>query len=315
MVIVKLREIIKGRCSNRSKFAVKVNLESTVDTFKAILADKCDVPANQQRLIYKGRILKDDQSLQTYVTVGSVAGCHTQRQSKGLSLTQIGEQEEIRKRGRDRLRGESSLVRSNIGRQSSATPVAKQHRDGILNMTAYQLALHSQVDCIEIDVSRSSDGLLFAFHDRDLQRISGNNTSKVGHLSMRESRDLDIPTIEEALKLVSDSVQQVILNAKVGPPLYEKGLAKDILSVVERTQCKNCLVWAKSDTLVREITKLSSETMVGYVVMIDQFSGVRTNLLRIKAAGVVGVYHPLIDKTLVRILHGYRFYTSELLLF
>ncbi|KAM7253294.1 hypothetical protein ACFE04_025912 [Oxalis oulophora] len=180
-------------------------------------------------------------------------------------------------------------------------------------MAAYQLALHSQVDCIEIDVSRSSDGLLFALHDRDLQRISGNNTSKVGHLSMREikdltasqkSRDLDIPTMEDALKLVSDSVQQVILDAKVGPPLYEKGLAKDILSVVERTQCKNCLVWAKSDTLVREITKLSSETMVGYVVMIDQSSGVRTNLLRIKAAGVVGVYHPLIDKTLVRILHG-----------
>ncbi|KAM7261072.1 hypothetical protein ACFE04_026547 [Oxalis oulophora] len=54
------------RCSNGSKFAVKVNLESTVDAFKAILADKCDVPANQQRLIYKGRILKDDQSLQTY---------------------------------------------------------------------------------------------------------------------------------------------------------------------------------------------------------------------------------------------------------
>lgn len=33
-------------------------------------------------------------------------------------------------------------------------------------------------------------------------------------------------------QLVSGSVKQVILDAKVGPPLYEKGLAKDILSVV-----------------------------------------------------------------------------------
>ena len=33
-------------------------------------------------------------------------------------------------------------------------------------------------------------------------------------------------------KLISGSVQQVILDAKVGPPSYEKGLARDILSAV-----------------------------------------------------------------------------------
>lgn len=33
-------------------------------------------------------------------------------------------------------------------------------------MDAYRIALDSQVDCIEIDVSRSSDGVLFALHDR-----------------------------------------------------------------------------------------------------------------------------------------------------
>lgn len=31
---------------------------------------------------------------------------------------------------------------------------------------------------------------------------------------------------------------------------------------VKRTECKNCLVWAKSDNLVREISKLSSDVMV-----------------------------------------------------
>jgi glycerophosphoryl diester phosphodiesterase len=35
-------------------------------------------------------------------------------------------------------------------------------------MDAYRIALDSQVDCIEIDVSRSSDGVLFALHDRYL---------------------------------------------------------------------------------------------------------------------------------------------------
>lgn len=33
-------------------------------------------------------------------------------------------------------------------------------------MDAYRIAIQNQVDCIEIDVSRSSDGILFALHDR-----------------------------------------------------------------------------------------------------------------------------------------------------
>ncbi|KAK9205312.1 hypothetical protein WN943_015579 [Citrus x changshan-huyou] len=155
------------------------------------------------------------------------------------------------------------------------------------SMAAYRSALRSQVDCVEIDVSRSLDGVLLALHDRDLQRISGNITSKVGHLSMKEiiklgtsfqfaqkSHDQVITTIEDALTLVSNSVRKVILDAKVGPPSYEKGLAKDILSVA------------------------------GYIIMVDRSTGFRTNLLRIRKAGVVGVYHPLIDEKLVRTFHG-----------
>lgn len=182
---------------------------------------------------------------------------------------------------------------------------------------AYRIALSSQVDCIEVDVSRSSDGVLFALHDRELQQISGNNTSKVGYLSMKEIRglvsnhqhllkfhDVNIPTLEDALKLISGSVRLVILDAKVGPPLHEKELAKDILSVVERTKCKNCIVWSKSDSLVRDIFRLSVNIKVGYIVMMDLLTGTRTNLLRMRNAEVVGVYHPLIDEKVVRILHG-----------
>lgn len=59
---------INIRCSNGSKFTVKVSLESTVGSFKSVLAQQCDIPAEQQRLIYKGRILKDDQTLRSYGT-------------------------------------------------------------------------------------------------------------------------------------------------------------------------------------------------------------------------------------------------------
>ncbi|MBA0672583.1 hypothetical protein Goklo_024278, partial [Gossypium klotzschianum] len=119
-----------------------------------------------------------------------------------------------------------------------------------------------------------------------------------------QSGNSKIPTIEDALKLISASVRQVILDAKVGPPSYEKGLANDILSTVEKMQCKNCLIWAKSDSLVRDIIKLSSDVAVGYVVMVDPHTGARTNLLRMKGPKVAGVYHQLIDERMVKILHG-----------
>ncbi|GFQ08718.1 ubiquitin domain-containing protein dsk2b [Phtheirospermum japonicum] len=57
---------INIRCSNGSKFSVRTSLESTVGEFKGVLAQNGDVPAQQQRLIYKGRILKDDQTLASY---------------------------------------------------------------------------------------------------------------------------------------------------------------------------------------------------------------------------------------------------------
>ncbi|XP_024961861.1 glycerophosphodiester phosphodiesterase GDPD4 isoform X2 [Cynara cardunculus var. scolymus] len=151
---------------------------------------------------------------------------------------------------------------------------------------------------------------------RDLQRISGNSSSKVGYLSAKEikaldgthllplaSHDVTIPSMEDALKLISSSVQKVVIDAKVGPPSYEKGLAKDILSVVTRTQCKNCIVWAKSDNLARDVIKQSSDVMVGYIVMMNFSTGTRTNLLRMRDAEVVGIYHGLVDETVVKILH------------
>ncbi|XP_052202104.1 glycerophosphodiester phosphodiesterase GDPD4 isoform X3 [Diospyros lotus] len=118
-----------------------------------------------------------------------------------------------------------------------------------------------------------------------------------------EFHNQSISTVEDALKLISSSVRRVILDAKVGPPLYGKDLAKDILSVVQRAQCKNCIIWAKSDNLVRDVMKLSPDVTVGYIVM-REHSRARGSLLRMRGASVVGVYHELIDDKLLRILKG-----------
>ncbi|XP_020223353.1 glycerophosphodiester phosphodiesterase GDPD4 isoform X2 [Cajanus cajan] len=152
-------------------------------------------------------------------------------------------------------------------------------------MASYFHALQSRVDCVEIDVSRSSDGVLFALHDRDLQRLTGNASSKVGYMSSKEIRELSASR-QSTSKFNNESILTI----------------QDAL-MVEKTECSNCLIWAKSDNLARDVIKLSSEITVGYIVMREPSTGARTNLLRMKGAEVVGVYHPLIDGKLMRVLH------------
>jgi len=45
---------------------------------------------------------------------------------------------------------------------------------------------------------------------------------------------------------------------------------------------------------------------VGYIVMREPSTGARSKLLRMKGAEVVGVYHPLIDEKLMKVLHRRR---------
>lgn len=54
------------RCSNGNKFLVKASLSSTVGALKATLVEKSTIPVDRQRLIYRGRVLKDDDSLESY---------------------------------------------------------------------------------------------------------------------------------------------------------------------------------------------------------------------------------------------------------
>lgn len=49
---------------------------------------------------------------------------------------------------------------------------------------------------------------------------------------------------------------------------------------------------------------------VGYIVMVDPDTGIKTKLLRMKGAGVVGVHHPLIDEKLVAILHRFELHSK-----
>jgi hypothetical protein len=72
------------KATSGSKITVEVELTLTVGDLKAVLAaeDKANVPAVQQRLIYKGHVLKDEKDLASY------GACHlTSWQTRGIACT------------------------------------------------------------------------------------------------------------------------------------------------------------------------------------------------------------------------------------
>lgn len=58
--------LLHVRCTNGSKFSLHADLSSTIADFKVLVAENSDIAADQQRLIYKGRVLKDDNTLESY---------------------------------------------------------------------------------------------------------------------------------------------------------------------------------------------------------------------------------------------------------
>lgn len=83
------------RCSNGSKFSLQTPLDITIGAFKVVVAGNCDVPAEQQRLIYKGRVLKDEQTLQSYGvesdhTIHLVRGAPASSASSNTSSANLG---------------------------------------------------------------------------------------------------------------------------------------------------------------------------------------------------------------------------------
>jgi hypothetical protein len=48
------------------KFEVQVETESTVGDFKLALVERTGIPANEQRLVHSGRVLKDNLTIGSY---------------------------------------------------------------------------------------------------------------------------------------------------------------------------------------------------------------------------------------------------------
>ena len=78
-----------------------------------------------------------------------------------------------------------------------------------------------------------------------------------------------------------------------GEDVEEDVLAQEVENLVARTACRQCLVWAKSDLLVRLVKELDPAQAVGYVVL-NETAAARAagmhRLLRMPQAEVVALH-------------------------
>ncbi|CAJ0916660.1 18933_t:CDS:2 [Entrophospora sp. SA101] len=71
---------ITVKCSNDTKYTVTTDKSKTVLEFKQLIAEKSEIPADKQKLIYSGKVLKDNDTLETY----KIAEGHTVHMVKSL---------------------------------------------------------------------------------------------------------------------------------------------------------------------------------------------------------------------------------------
>jgi len=70
---------INVKASNDNKYVIVIDTSKTVKEFKDKIAESCDTPADRMRLIYSGRVLKDDDTLESY----KIASNHTVHMVRG----------------------------------------------------------------------------------------------------------------------------------------------------------------------------------------------------------------------------------------
>lgn len=109
-------------------------------------------------------------------------------------------------------------------------------------LAAIEAGISLGVDFVEIDLRRTADGVVVAFHDRTVNRTT-NGKGRVERLSLRELRSLDagngeqIPTLEEVFKAAAGRTG-LMLEIKAA------GVARSTAEAVEQAGFEGPVIYA-----------------------------------------------------------------------
>ena len=109
-------------------------------------------------------------------------------------------------------------------------------------LEAFEIAIKSGANCIELDVRRTKDRKLIVFHDNTLTRTTNGkgvlknlNYNDVKNLKT-EKRNQNIPLLEELMDYITDKTQAII-------HLKDEGIEKELFGLINKKGVlKNCIV-------------------------------------------------------------------------
>jgi len=109
-------------------------------------------------------------------------------------------------------------------------------------LEAFDIAIKSGANCIELDVRRTKDRKLIVFHDNTLARIT-NGKGVLKKLTYNDVKNLKtkirnqkIPLLEEAIDYLTDKIQLII-------HLKDEGIEKELFGLIDkRGILKNCTI-------------------------------------------------------------------------
>ena len=97
------------------------------------------------------------------------------------------------------------------------------------------------------------------------------------------------------------------LDLQGGEDVEEDVMAQEVVNLIARTACRQCLVWAKSDLLIRLVKELDPLQAVGYVVL-NETAAARAagmhRLLRMPQAEVVALHFAMASAEVVQVGAG-----------
>ncbi len=189
-------------------------------------------------------------------------------------------------------------------------------------LAAIEAGLSQGVQRIEVDVQQTKDGKIICLHDETIDRTTNgkgyakdltfNQIEKysAGIKFSNKFKDEKIPLLEDAIKLMKDSVTLVI-EIKDGNEVYP-GIEKKVVALINKHKAKSsCIIHSFNDSVLFRIHKMDT-TIVLHKLFIADFPFMQiltdghlkiTNLEYYSFVTEFSVYYPFATRRLINHVH------------
>ncbi|MEB2298330.1 glycerophosphodiester phosphodiesterase [Lysinibacillus xylanilyticus] len=144
---------------------------------------------------------------------------------------------------------------------------------GIENtMGAFEGAIRTGADYIELDILQTKDGKLAVIHDENLKRLSGKNVNvfdltlaELQQISLRVGKFQDnVPSLDEVLEHTKGKIK---LNVELKTHGHEKDFVPILVDTIRRHKAEQQVIFQSLDYgLVQKVKKAAPDLTVGYVI-------------------------------------------------